>query len=229
MRFSRRQGRMAAVYAGVICVHALVVAVVLHGSPPRMALTRPPAIEVIVLATPPEPDAEPEPETPLPVEPKPVPSPAPQTGPAVSLRPDVDIPETVVIDTPAGDDTIPALVLPQGVPEAGAPAAAAVQVLQRMACLRSGPGRPEDCDAADWAMVSLQAGPAEDQTWFPPAWAQFQLPEPTVSLEDLREHKCLGRSGVIGQATEENTEYFLDGPGRASGRVVAEDRGIFCD
>ena len=62
-----------------------------------------------------------------------------------------------------------------------------------------------------------------------PAWAQFQLPEAPVSLEDLRERKCLGRSSVIGQATEANSEYFLDGPGRATGNAITEDRGIFCD
>ena len=111
----------------------------------------------------------------------------------------------------------------------------AVEVVRRMACLRSGPDRPAWCDGEARAQVLAAGAPRAEEAgeiaeaWLPQRWAQFALPEAPVSLEDLRERKCLGRSSVLPVATETNTEYFLDGPGRAVGNAVTEDRGIFCD
>lgn len=233
---------MAALYAGVAAVHGLAMAAVLQYAPAPVAVASRTAIEVIVLTAPdpePEPLPEPEPEP----QPEPVRTAPPDPGlsePVAAPPPEeplVDLPDTVAIEAPAGDAAIPAPAPPAPAPdiEAEARADAAVEVVRRMACLRSGPDRPDWCDEEARAQV-LEAGAPQAEgagvraeAWLPQRWAQFALPETPVSLEDLRERKCLGRSSVLPVATETNTEYFLDGPGRAVGNAVTEDRGIFCD
>lgn len=232
-----RFGRLAALYAGVVCMHGLAVAAVLQYVPAPAVSASHPAIEVIVLTAPEplpeqEPTPEPEPESvrtaptdPLPAEPSAAPEPS---------QPPVDLPDTVAIDIPASDATIADLAPPPAPSQAQTQADAAVEVVRRLACLRSGPDRPDYCVETERGQVLAAGVPQQDkdamaEAWLPQDWARFALPEAPASLEGLRERKCIGRSGVLPGATEANTEYFLDGPGRAVGNAVTADRGIFCD
>ena len=231
-----RPWRWAGLYLGVAIAHGLAVAGVLQVSlGPASTPTHPAPIELILLAPEPEPEPTPEPDPEIRPEPEPAEEPA-ATSPIVPVddRPRIVLPVTVEVETSAENNSIPALP-PQVVPaDRQADADAAVEVVRRMACLRSGTDRPAWCDAEDRNAV-LAAAPepglavVETDAWLPPAWAAFRLPDAPVSLEDLRERKCLGRSSVLPAPTETNSEYFLDGPGRSVGNAVTEDRGIFCD